>query len=195
MEKNEHDKITAFDTLYTTNHIQMLKVVMPYFDHSMRKKMAVYIKYLEFRYTLSYCNSHPFELCGCSEETEEFNWNKLCSEILPFCTGEEKKQIEQISGLFQTMETYKQMSQMMEMMKDMPGMDFPFGDLMPGGFTMPGQDSASDQSSSPGQGSTSDQSSSPGQGNGMMDLLMGMLSPEQKTMFEMFGGNNSHESE
>ena len=35
MEKNEHDKIIAFDTLYTNNHIQMMKIVMPYFDEPM----------------------------------------------------------------------------------------------------------------------------------------------------------------
>lgn len=34
MEKNEHDKIIAFDTLYTNNHIQMMKIVMPYFDQT-----------------------------------------------------------------------------------------------------------------------------------------------------------------
>ena len=29
----------------------------------------------------------------------------------------------------------------------------------------------------------------------MMEMLMGMLSPEQKSIFEMFGGNSTHESD
>lgn len=91
MEKNEHDKIIAFDTLYTNNHIQMMKIVMPYFDEPMRGKLAVYIKYLEFQHTLERYRSHSYELSGCSFNKEEFNIKKLCSELLPFCTGEEKK--------------------------------------------------------------------------------------------------------
>ena len=51
METNEHDNIIAFDTLYTNNHIQMLKIVMPYFDARVQGQLAVYIKYLEFRHT------------------------------------------------------------------------------------------------------------------------------------------------
>ena len=181
MEKNGHDKITAFDTLFTTNHIQMLKILMPYFDPPMRKQLVVYIKYLELRYALSYFDSHSHELYGCAEGyghpldgadpfgKEEFNIGKICSELLPYCTNDEKQKVEQISGLFRSMEMYKEMSQTFEVMKDlMP--DFPL-------------DSAPD---SGGSGSKE-------QGNGIMEMLMNMLSPEQKAMFEMFGGN-THES-
>lgn len=160
MERNEHDKITAFDTLFTTNHIQMLKIVMPYMDIPIRRQMAVYIKYLELRYTLSYYSSHCVELCGCSmnpmssSKKEDFNISKICSEILPYCTAEEKQKVEQFAGLFRSMEMYREMSQTFEMMKDF----------------------------APGNGGTED---------GMMDILINMLSPEQKSMFDMFGGKNT----
>ena len=157
MEKKEQDKITAFDTLFTTNHIQMLKIVMPYLDASMRRQMAVYIKYLELQYTLSYYSSHSAALCGCSinpmdsGRKEDFNFNKICSEILPYCTAEEKQKLEQFAGMFRSMEMYREMTQTFEMMKDF----------------------------APGTGGNDDS---------MMDMLMGMLSPEQKSMFDMFGG-------
>lgn len=180
MEQNGHDKITAFDTLFTTNHIQMLKILMPYFDPPVRKQLVVYIKYLELRYALSYFDSHSHELYGCAGGygskdgadpfgKEEFNISKICSELLPYCTSDEKQKVEQISGLFRSMEMYKEMSQTFEVMKD----------FMPDFST----DSAKD----------SDNSRTPGQENGMMEMLMKMLSPEQKAMFEMFGGN-THES-
>lgn len=181
MEKNGNDKITAFDTLFTTNHIQMLKILMPYFDPPMRKQLVIYIKYLELRYALSYFDSNSHELYGCAEGyghsldgadpfgKEEFNINKICSELLPYCTSDEKQKVEQISGLFRSMEMYKEMSQTLEVMKDfMP-------DFSP--------DSAQDSNSSGGMN----------QENGMTEMLMNMLSPEQKAMFEMFGGN-THES-
>ena len=60
METNEHDNIIAFDTLYTNNHIQMLKIVMPYFDAQAQGQLAVYIKYLEFRHTLDYFSRAPY---------------------------------------------------------------------------------------------------------------------------------------
>ena len=189
MDKNEHDKIIAFDTLFTNNHIQMLKIVMPYFDEPFQKNLAVYIKYQELRYTLAYYTSHPHELYGCSVKKEEFNVNKICSEILPFCTNEEKQMIEQVAGLFRSMEMYKEMSKTFEMMKDfMP--DFSPESLLQGfGGNFP-FDSSSDNKKSTGSDSISNNTN---QNNGMMDMLMGMLSPEQKAMFEMFGGK--HESE
>lgn len=166
MERKEHDKITAFDSLFTTNHIQILKIVMPYLDTPMRKKMAVYIKYLELQYTLSYYSSHSVELCGCSihptnsAEKEEFNLSKLCSEILPYCTAREKQSIEQISGMFRSVEMYQEISRTFEMMKNF----------------------------APDNGGGED---------GMMNTLLSMLSPEQKSMFEMFDmfGGNPHEPE
>ncbi len=167
MEKNEHDKIIAFDTLYTNNHIQMMKIVMPYFDEPMRGKLAVYIKYLEFQHTLERYRSHSYELSGCSFNKEDFNIQKLCSELLPFCTGEEKKKLEQIAGIFHSMEMYKEMSRTMEMMKD----------FAPDLFSGNAENNDSNQN------------------NGMMEMLMGMLSPEQQSMFEMFGGNVPHEPE
>lgn len=158
MEKKEHDKIIAFDTLFTTNHIQMLKIVMPYLDTSMRKKLAVYIKYQELLYALSYYSSHSAQLCGCSMDShscmdkEEFDFGRLCGEILPYCTPQEKQKVEQLAGMFRSMETFREMSQVVEMMQDFaPGTD--------------------------------------GDNTGMMDMLMNMLSPEQKSMFEMFGGS------
>ena len=163
MERNEHDKIIAFDTLFTTNHIQMLKIVMPYLDLAVQKKMAVYIKYQELQYTLSYYNFHTGDLRGCSinpmtsDNKEDFNISKLCSELLPYCTAEEKQKVEQLAGMFRSIEMYREMSQTFEMMKDlMPGMN-----------------------------------DTTGSNDGMMDMLLNMLSPEQKSMFDMFGGNNT----
>lgn len=215
MEKNPHDEITAFDTLYTTNHIQKLKILLPYFDYSIRQKLTVYIKYLEFQYTLTYIKSHPLEMCGCSHEKKELNINRLYSDLLPFCTPEEKEKMEQLAGLFRTLDMYREMSQMMEVMKsfapdgttEMP-FDFSsemFSNLTSGDFSSISPDmislfssffsSGPDKENSESSEKDADQKSNTANSNGMMDMLMGMLSPEQKTMFEMFGGNNTHESE
>lgn len=50
----ENEAVIAFDTLYTQNHIQILKILLPYFDPYGQNHLAVWIKYLELRYTLEY---------------------------------------------------------------------------------------------------------------------------------------------
>lgn len=59
MDKNRSSKVVAFDTLFSTNHIQMLKVLLPYADHQTQKTLAVYIKFLELNYTLDFTESTP----------------------------------------------------------------------------------------------------------------------------------------
>ena len=58
--------VMAFDALYTNNQIQKLKVLLPYIDPSMQKNMAVYIKYMELKYTMELFKKHPFHIISIS---------------------------------------------------------------------------------------------------------------------------------
>lgn len=181
MDSNEHNKVIAFDTLFCTNHIQMLKIIMSYMDNQTHKSMAIYIKFLELNYTIEFFKKHPYPLCGCAEKETSPDIFKMCSELLPYCTENEKKQIEQIKNIFQGIEMYKEMSKTMEMMKDfMPDMTDFMSNAMP--------PEASGISSS-----DNDSSSGSAGGFDMMNMLMNMLTPEQKQMYEMFGGNQHAE--
>lgn len=172
MDSNERSKVIAFDTLFCTNHIQMLKIILSYMDNQTQKSMAVYIKFLELNYTIEFLKKHPYSLCGCMEKESSPDIFKMCSELLPYCTENEKKQLEQIRSIFQGMEMYREMSKTMDLMKDfMPDMS---------GFT----NTAS---------SESEQASDSAGSFDMMNLLMNMLTPEQKQMYEMFGGNHHAE--
>lgn len=180
MDSNEHNKVIAFDTLFCTNHIQMLKVILSYMDTRTQKSMAIYIKFLELNYTIEYFKSHSSPLCGCAERELSPDLLKMCSELLPYCTESERKQIEQIRNVFQGMEMYKEMSRTMDIMKDfMP-------DLAASGsnfFSAEGSSSADGGNDSPTDSGGFD----------MMSMLMNMLTPEQKQMYEMFGGNQNAE--
>ena len=104
---------------------------------------------------------------------------KLCAELLPYCTEEEKKQLEQLRGIFQSMEMYREMSKTMDMMKDiMPDMSSFF--------------QSSNDASDPGGDAANAFSSASGTGGGpdIINMLMNMLTPEQREMFHLFGGNN-----
>lgn len=166
METNDQSKVAAFDTLFSTNHIQMLKVMLPYMDNQTQKSLAVYIKFLELNYTIEYYRKNPYPLCGCMEKESSLDMKKMCTELLPYCTEDEKRQIEQIRSLLQGMEMYREMSKTMELMKDF----------------MPEAASFSE-----------DHTQSGGNGFDMMSMLMNMLTPEQKQMFDLFGGNQDAE--
>lgn len=174
-DRNENaSNVMTFDALYTTNQIQKLKVLLPYIEPSMQKHLAVYIKYMELKYTMDYVHKHPFQLCGCSiPSLEKPDLCKLCKELSLYSTPEEIKQLEQFQNMLKTLETVQEMSQTMAAMQEI------FPDMsMDSLFDTPF--SGSDSSSN-----TSDDNNA-SQGSPMMDMLMNMLTPEQKAMYEMF---------
>lgn len=162
------DKVLAFDTIFTTNHIKMLKVLLSFLDPSMQKMLAVFIKFLELQYTFTYFNTHdsPFPKQTCTGNNPfhalgslgglgnmlnssgilnmlgDIDLNALCKEILPYCSPEERKKIEQFRQMQQMIENFQQISQTMEMMKEM------FPDGVPGFGFNSGADSDSNSNNS-----------------------------------------------
>ncbi len=187
-DKNEDaSNVMTFDALYTTNQIQKCKVLLPYIEPSMQKHLAIYIKYMELQYTMDYVRRHPFQLCGCElAQSEKPDLCKLCKELSLYSTPEEIKQLEQFQSMMKTLETVQEMSQTMSAMQELfPEMsmdslfDNPFSPN--NGFGETGcSDSTCESSASSDHGNDSSKSSS------MLDMLMNMLSPEQKAMYEMF---------
>ncbi len=205
MDSNEHNKVIAFDTLFCTNHIQMLKVMLPYMDNQTQKSMAIYIKFLELNYTIDYFKKHPYPLCGCVEKAPSPDVLKICTELLPYCNENERKQLEQIRNLIQGMEMYKEMSKTIEIMKDfMPEMTA-FNNEGPdesssasdGGDGLTHQaDGLTEQADDPSKQDEDPQTDGTSGQRGsfdMMGMLMNMLTPEQRQMYEMFGGNKNAE--
>lgn len=184
MDSDERNKVIAFDTLFCTNHIQMLKVILPYMDSQTQKSMAVYIKFLELNYTIEYFKKHPYSVCGCMERESSPDFLKMCSELIPYCTENEKKQIEQIRGVFQSMEMYREMSRTMDAMKD----------FMPDMASFMNNFSREDSAGSFDENGASENNHGNGSGGfDMMNMLMNMLTPEQRQMYEMFGGDHHAE--
>jgi hypothetical protein len=161
MEECEQNKVIAFDTLFSTNHISMLKIMLPYLDNQLQKSLAVSIKFLELHYTMDFYRKNPYPLSGCMKKEPAPDFISLCHALLPYCTESEKKLLEQLCSMLQGMETYREMSKTMEMMKD----------FMPDMSVM-------------GQGEAKPD---------MMDMLMNLMTPEQKEMFQLFGGNHNDE--
>ena len=133
-EQKRPDKIQAFDALFSTNQIQICKLLLSYLEPSMQKSLAIYIKYMEFRYTLSYLQKHPKALLPTEPKTDT---DRICSEILPFCSPGQKKQVEQFAGMFSNLKNVTEMMETVNMMKEMFPEGFSFGDMENGDGSMP----------------------------------------------------------
>lgn len=127
MTENGQEKIIAFDTLFTTNQIQMLKILLTYLEPSQQKSIAVYIKFMELQYTISFFNKHPSSSARFPKE-ESFNAARLCDEVLPFCSPSEQEKLIGMKNMYQNFENMQEMMQMIQMMQDMfPESENPFG--------------------------------------------------------------------
>lgn len=122
----KHDGITAFDTLFTSNHICMLKLLLPMLPAPHQKSIAIYIKYLELQYTLQYFSRHPYGVAIPSSQTANgsYDFNALFESLMPYCTPREKESFTQMRNM---VNTFRNMQEMMEMMNTIK-------ELFPEGF-------------------------------------------------------------
>lgn len=157
MEIDKLDKIYAFDTLYTANYIQILKIMLPYTNVSIQKTLAIFIKYLEFQYIIklpSHAFKHPDQQDGMLDSS------LMIQEIKPLCNPEDQVKLDQMLNMLQSFEMFSQMQEMMSFMGEMQ--------------------SSNEQNDSTNLGLGGIDFSN------ISSLLSGMLSPDQMAMFEMF---------
>lgn len=133
MEEKELDKVTAFDTLFTTNHIQMCKVLLSYLPISYQSTLAVYIKLAELNYTLSFLKHHPHAHLSAvssvraAQQTPDYsnnndetkNFSMLIDDISPYLSYAERNRFLQIKNMMQNMKNLQEMMEMVEMMKSL----------------------------------------------------------------------------
>lgn len=127
MTENGQKKIIAFDTLFTTNQIQILKILLSYVEPAKQKHIAVYIKFLELQYTLSFFQEHPASQIHFPTE-ERFDATKLCNEVIPFCSPSEQEKLNNMKNMYQNFQNMQEMMQMVQMLKELfPDAENPMG--------------------------------------------------------------------
>lgn len=210
MDEKEQDNVAAFDMLFTTNQIQIMKALLPCFERPMQKYLAIYIKYQELQYTVTYFKNHPYHICSASSDSKA-DIRKILPTLLPYCNDSQRKKLQQIEQIFSSLETYQEMMEMMEMLKDM-GYDPANNESIDGinGSTQntandntacfaantPCSENAASSEASPCAESTAyEQDINHSQNDGMQlpDMLLSMLSPEQQGLLELLKGGMNHE--
>ncbi|MBO5283791.1 MAG: hypothetical protein J6B43_11845 [Lachnospiraceae bacterium] len=124
------DKVTAFDALFTNNQIQKLKVLVSYVDSPLQRQLAIYIKFLELKYTMDLFRHYPELSVSPHSQEGPPDPARLCQEFTPYCSPQEQRQLNQFTSMLQTMSHYQEIMEMVQMFQEMfpEGMSFPGGD-------------------------------------------------------------------
>ena len=151
-EKEDMGAILAFDTLYTTNHMKILKILLPYLGCEYQKIFAVYIKWQELMFTLNYIKKYSSPLyCKCCSSRKEIDFGTLIQLLSPYCGEQERQFLSSFSEIKNITSLFSQMQEYLPL----------FQELM----------------------------SSDGNNSNLMSMIEGMLTEEQKNMFQMFMEN------
>lgn len=94
--------MTPFDEAILPKEMKMLKAFLPFLPANMQKLFAIYIKWMELRYTIAYFNQNA----PVQQSPEIGNIMKCMKGILP---PEEQAQIEQFTDIFENMDMYRDM--------------------------------------------------------------------------------------
>ena len=94
--------MTPFDQSVTPSYLYKLKLFLSFLPPSTQRLLAIYIKFLEFRYTMDYFHGIPFHT---------FSFHTF-DELTPYMDEEERGTMEQMSSMMNMMETFRKMSEM-----------------------------------------------------------------------------------
>lgn len=120
MDDNRIDKAAAFDTLFTSNRIQILKILAYYMDPRLLKGLAVYIKMSELQYTLALFYRHPeTSLCIGPPCASENITGELCSDLMPLCNETQKASLHRITQMMDNIHNFQEMMEMVQTMQDL----------------------------------------------------------------------------
>lgn len=125
MEEKRTSPVTAFDSLFTTGKIQMLKVLAAWLPPSQQGMLVLYIKLLELEYAFSLLRRPeklPIKSRYLSADFlsgDNSDALALLDELLPYGSPAERSRIEGMKSMLQNLGKIKEMMEMAEMMKEM----------------------------------------------------------------------------
>lgn len=138
----DNDYVLAFDHFYTTNHIQILKSLIPFMDNDNFRMLPALIKYMELKYTLSVLNR---ETLGFANGIHASSWDtgaktnsdmaenleNIYKAIHKYLAPGEEKSFNQILSALRTMKNVREMQQMMELFQSLnPDTNMDIGSVM-----------------------------------------------------------------
>lgn len=121
----ENDYALVFDHFYTTNHIQILKSLLPFFDTGFSSYLPVLIKYLELQHTLEFAKKgmKPVTPGIHAASKQSPDLEEIYKAIKKYLAPNEEKTLQQFINTIHTMDNVKEMQKMMELFQSMNSED------------------------------------------------------------------------
>ncbi len=139
---DDNDYVLAFDHFYTTNHIQILKSLLPFIDNNSANMLPAVIKYMELKHTLSVINSGgrppACDIHACNAPDNEKtdmsdNLEQIYNAVHRYLAPSEEKFFNQFMSAVHTMKSVQEMQQMLELFQSInPDMNMDFGAMSDG---------------------------------------------------------------
>lgn len=123
---SDEDYVSIFDHLYTNNHIQILKSLLPFMETSDTLYLPILIKYMELKYTISLLQhsrknttSNEIRIAQKSIPNESkfnsnMNLNDIYKIIHKYLAPNEDKAFSNILNTMQTIKNFQEMQSLME---------------------------------------------------------------------------------
>ncbi|MFG6367287.1 MAG: hypothetical protein K1W16_02460 [Lachnospiraceae bacterium] len=128
----DNDYVLAFDHFYTTNHIQILKSLLPFMENGNFRMLPALIKYMEFQYTLSlldkgvssfsggiHASSLDSSIKSASNADPTENLEQIYKAVHKYLAPSEEQSFNQILSAIKTMKNFREMQQMMELIQNL----------------------------------------------------------------------------
>lgn len=100
MEDWNTNQMTPFDQRISTHSLQLIKLLIPYLPPQSQRMFAVYVKFLEFQYTLS-----SFQLF----KQKPFSTQNIFQEMKPYMPSSACESIDNIMNILNMMEMFQSM--------------------------------------------------------------------------------------
>lgn len=137
----DNDYVLAFDHFYTTNHIQILKSLLPFMENGNFRMLPALIKYMEFQYTLSlldkgapnfsggiHASSFDSATKSAANTDPTENLEQIYKAVHKYLAPNEEQGFSQILSAIKTMKNMREMQLMIELIQSLnpdagPNMD------------------------------------------------------------------------
>lgn len=177
MEKKPSTPMTPFDEWTVPRELHILKLLIPYTPAASQQTLGILVKIMELQHTFQYFQQQKNALHSQEASAGFSSPLDMLEEIAPYLPPEQAEML----GTFRNMMNIMDMVQMMQ--------EFSAGaNQEPYESGGPETDASSENSSQYNADRREPQKTSGSFGGGFdpMQLVMGMLSPEQQEMFEMY---------
>ena len=173
MEKKPSTPMTPFDEWTVPRELHILKLLIPYTPAASQQTLGILVKIMELQHTFQYFQQQKNALHSQEASAGFSSPLDMLEEIAPYLPPEQAEML----GTFRNMMNIMDMVQMMQEFSG--GMETDFD---------PSGSPDSEASSGNGAGRREGEPSFGMFGGGFdpMQLMMGMLSPEQQEMFQMY---------